>query len=113
VVARWLQETGATTKPSGVRAKSGPKRTGWRNPKTEQIVRPEGLDAAANYLRMHYANVHKCCIHETLRRRWGTNRGLPNGGRGLYFVDGVGVITNEQLLELARKNGYVEKKQCA
>lgn len=63
---------------------------------------------AAKHLRRFYPNVHRADILMYVNKKttWGFVHGVPNGGRGQYFVAGVGVVTNERLLEMARERGF-------
>lgn len=64
-------------------------------------------DMAANVLRHYHANVHKADIRlsDVSKETWGSQRGLPNMGAGQYYVAGIGVVTEERLIELAIKKG--------
>jgi len=76
----------------------------WKPKLVENV--PTNLDLAADHLRRFYSNVHSCSIRMTLGKTWGEYHNLPNKGRGLYYVEGVGVVTNEGMLRLARKHGH-------
>lgn len=64
-------------------------------------------DVAANVLRHYHANVHRADIRlsDVSKDTWGSIRGLPDKGAGQYFVAGIGVVTEERLIELARRKG--------
>jgi hypothetical protein len=103
VIKRWVDATGIRTLPKQKLKLS-----------TDQVKKihavrycaPEEVSAAADYLRMFYSNVHRCDIYLDQWRTWGQEQGLPNKGAGQYYVEGLGVMTNEQLLTLARDHGY-------
>jgi hypothetical protein len=99
-IARWVRETDIQSKPKKAQT--------WvpRGKRTVVKANTQACEAAANYLRNIYRNVHKCSIYLTHSQTWGEARGLPDKGRGLYFVHSVGVISNEQMLKLAREHGY-------
>lgn len=75
---------------------------------------PDAVQGAAQYLRRHYPNVFPCSIliteyggeNKRTPQTWGDQHGLPEGGKGHYYVENVGVITNSALLELARKHEW-------
>lgn len=64
-------------------------------------------DQAANVLRHYHSNVHRADIFlsDVSKETWGSRRGLPRRGAGQYFVAGIGVVTEEAMIELARKKG--------
>ena len=103
IIKRWIAQTGVQPKP-----KTPPitKRGERRERAKAKYSSPKDLEAAANHLRKFYANVHSCAIYLTRELSWGESRGLPNKGKGFYYIDGVGVVTNEDMLTLARKNGH-------
>lgn len=63
---------------------------------------------AANYLRRTHCNIHRCDIlmREFDRTTWGDLHGVPDHGVGYYFVDGKGIISEEQLVYYAEKSGF-------
>lgn len=63
---------------------------------------------AANHLRRLYPNVHRCDIQmrEFDRTTWGDEHKVPNHGQGFYYVAGRGVITNDDLIQLAERHGF-------
>lgn len=65
---------------------------------------------AAQHLRRFYGSVHRADlrIRESGRATWGSERGLPDGGRGLYFVSGLGVMPDHEMVGLARDRGFKE-----
>jgi hypothetical protein len=67
-------------------------------------------DRAASHLRRYYSNVHRCDIkvYENQSITWGFLHEVPNGGRGYYFVDGKGVLKQDEMLALAREHGFDE-----
>jgi hypothetical protein len=100
-ITRWVKE-------SGVQAKRRERVWFPKAEKDERIALesvPE-CDAAADFLRGFYSNVHRCDIQMTLSRTWGQVHDIPDKGRGRYYVEGVGVVTNEGLMQLARKHGH-------
>lgn len=104
-IARWIIESGV--KPLEKKSRYVPRPV----IRERKLAKYGGgaikeVSNAACYLRRFYKCVHRCDIYETAELRWGQNRGLPNWGRGLYYVDGVGVIPNSKLLELAEEHGY-------
>jgi hypothetical protein len=102
-VNKWIAETGIKAKPKKRLFLSRPEQ---RERTKLKCAGSEDCAAAADYLRRIYSNVHRCDIYLTTQRTWGQVLGLPNKGRGQYFVHSVGVITNDQLLTLARKHGF-------
>lgn len=71
------------------------------------------LDAAAHHLRQRYKCVHRCDIklyseNDPARKHitWGSVRGIANDGVGFYYVDSVGIVANETVVELARNMGW-------
>lgn len=66
------------------------------------------LEMAASHLRRKYPNVHRCDIQlrEFERTTWGDAHGVPNHGKGYYFVAGKGVMTEDELVALAEKTGF-------
>lgn len=101
---------------NGVRAIDGEvKRKSLGLSRVEPIVRkPERVESiherAADYLRRFYANVHRCDIKvfEHQRVTWGDLNNVPDHGVGYYYVDGRGVLTNVQVLSIARERGFAE-----
>lgn len=76
------------------------------------VMRAE-LDAttagrAAQYLRRFYPNVHRADLRltEGSKRTWGDEKGLPDGGRGFFYVTGPGVIPEHEMIMLARDHGF-------
>lgn len=67
-------------------------------------------DRAASHLRRYYSNVHRCDIkvYEHQRITWGDLRQIPNSGVGYYFVDGKGIMAQEDMLALSREHGFTE-----
>ena len=102
VVKRWLRET--NTKP----AKPQPRI--FKLPglvmQPKPIVQRSEIEDAAHYLRRFYANVFRCDIKYDERRTWGFVHGVPNGGRGFYHVDRLGILANNDVIELAKKKGW-------
>lgn len=94
------------------RHRSGWSRAGQRNHAMVQGASPAQSTTvsqqAANYLRRHYRNVHRCDIQmrEYERTTWGDEQGVPNHGRDHYYVAGRGVITNAELVKLAERHGF-------
>lgn len=66
----------------------------------------DDADLAANYLRRFYTNVFRCDIPFSRSKTWGFMHGVPNGGRGYYHVDRIGVLANSDVIELAKKKGW-------
>lgn len=97
VIKQWADEAGVKPKPKGQRPRSQPATL----PKHDARC-----DTAADFLRGVYSNVHRCDIQVTLSRTWGQVHNIPDKGRGRYFVEGVGVLTNKELLELAKRHGH-------
>jgi len=64
---------------------------------------PSVASRAAQHLRRTFASVHRCDIkmRDRSAATWGSERGLPNRGRGLYFVSGRGVMTEQEMIALA------------
>lgn len=100
VIHRWIRE-------SGVKPLRGPNRGGIGRVSIER-ARTE-IELAANHLRKTFRNVHRAdlVVSEPPKKiTWGDQRGLDDGGAGHYYVDGVGVLANSEMLELAAKHGW-------
>lgn len=69
-------------------------------------------EAAAQFLRRTHSNVFKANIRysDITQETWGFREGLPNGGRQQYSVSGVGILWLDELIELAKKQGWKEPK---
>jgi hypothetical protein len=69
-------------------------------------------EAAAQFLRRTHSNVFKANIRysDITPETWGFRQGLPNGGRQQYSVSGVGILWLDELIELAKKQGWKEPK---
>lgn len=104
VILRWIQLTGINARPKRQLVLSRPEMRARAQAKYGGDSKT--LDAAAHFLRRFYANVHRADIYLTRTCTWGESRGLPHRGKGLYYIDSVGVVTNEDMLTLARKHGY-------
>ncbi|OXE37495.1 MAG: hypothetical protein CGW95_01205 [Phenylobacterium zucineum] len=65
-------------------------------------------EAAAQFLRRRYANVHRADIRmkEGSAETWGDRRGLPDHGKGQYYVHPVGVVSELDLVMLAVRHGF-------
>lgn len=65
------------------------------------------VDTAAMVLRRYHTNVHRADIrlYESSGDTWGSVRGLPHKGHGQYFVAGIGVVSSDRLIEMAREKG--------
>lgn len=63
---------------------------------------------AAQFLRRKYANVHRADIilKEGSSKTWGDLRGVPNHGKGFYYVHPIGVISELDLVMLAVNHGF-------
>ena len=109
VAQRMVRETGVRPLP-------------YRNPEAvvyrmgRPVINPVGdtynkADRAAHYLRRFYPSVHKADIRirENGFTTWGSERGLPNLGRGYYHVAGVGVVPLPAMMELASAKGWSEQ----
>lgn len=100
-IRRWFAEVGIE-----------PRRHVWKP--TKPVIRAE-LDQnvhslAAHHLRRFYPSVHRADIRlrEHDRDTWGDERGLPDRGKGLYFVSGLGVIPAYEMIAIARDHGFAE-----
>lgn len=78
------------------------------------VIRAE-LDAtvagcAAQHLRRFYQNVHRADLRltEGSRKTWGDEKGLPDGGRGFFYVAGLGTMPDYEMIALARDHGFEE-----
>ena len=103
VILRWIQLTGINARPKRQLVLS---RAEARDRAAIKYSGSKDLEAAAHFLRRHYPNVHRADIYLTTQRTWGQARGLPDKGRGRYYVDSIGVIGVRELLELAKRHGY-------
>lgn len=63
---------------------------------------------AANVLRRHYPSVFRCDLRLTERGRetYGSIRGLPDNGRGHWFIAKVGIVNHATMIAKAREYGY-------
>jgi len=89
-------------------------------PKTERFVSTRAVkraeldqsipSLAAHHLRRFYPSVHRADIRlkENERITWGDERKLPDGGRGLYYVAGLGAIPDYEMIALARDHGFMD-----
>lgn len=76
---------------------------------SHRMERQENVyDYAANHLRRFYRNVHRADIkvYEHSKVTWGDLRDVPSGGKGYYFIDGKGVVTQDEMLSLACNHGF-------
>lgn len=64
------------------------------------------VSQAAHYLRQFHSNVFRCDIMVHEGKTWGYERGIPDRGRGRYFVSGAGVVTNAEVVEMAEQKGF-------
>lgn len=114
-IERLVELTGVSTRPMNPppRPKVQVSRKPIRNFK--QFIHKRTPDiaggvpsAAAHHLRRFYPNVHRCDIgmSETTSETWGDRHGLPNRGKGLYYVAGVGAISELELVNLAMDKGF-------
>lgn len=79
-----------------------------------QEPEPEVLASAVRHLRRHFSNVFRCDIVLTemggedkkTTITWGEDKGLPNKGAGLHYIEKLGIVPNAALLELARQHGW-------
>lgn len=108
--ARYFRRSPETTRRWFVYAGVTPRETRFLS--TKPVIRAE-LDPsmpaqAAQHLRRFYASVHRADIRldDRTRQTWGAARGLPDGGRGQHFVSGLGVMSDLELIALARDHGF-------
>ena len=102
VVGRWRRESGIRYLPYGktfvvaqLPKNSVPK------------VASDSAAQAAHHIRRWFRNVHRADILEREDgTTWGELRGLPNKGKGLYYVDSMGVVPEADVIELARSRGW-------
>ena len=84
----------------------------WITPKTYigNFTAYSDIERAANHLRRFSPNVHRADIrmYEQKRDTWGDEYGVPNSGCGYYFVAGHGVVTNDEMVALARSKGFAQ-----
>jgi len=97
VILRWCQEAGVRPMRSPFfRRKGGA--VAWG-----EVIPPVDADLAAQaaqFLRRRFI-VYSCAILPAQERR-----GLPNKGRDHYYVNGRGVMTAAQMIELAEERGF-------
>jgi hypothetical protein len=94
LVRRWCADEGVAPRPGLARAKSGPPQ-----------IRPAQADAtlagqAAQHLRRTRI-VFRCDIlpaHERAK--------FPNRGRGLWYINGKGAVTEAEMLAMAEAKGF-------
>lgn len=108
VLNRWISESKITP----------PYAPGYvpKSSTTQQIkqmpvppVAPDQHAQAAHYIRRWFSNVHRADILETETGiTWGEMRGLPDKGKGKYFVGGLGIVANDDVVEIARARGWRE-----
>lgn len=75
------------------------------------------LDAAVRHLRRCFPNVFRCDIvitefggdNKKTTVTWGDEKGLPDSGAGLHYVETVGIVANAAIPELARRHGWTTK----
>ena len=98
-VRKWFVVAGVTPRVASFRP-------------TGTIKRTEGdasvAGQAAQYLRQTFASVHRADIRlkDGSTATWGSERGLPDKGRGQYFVSGKGAMPAADMIELARAHGF-------
>lgn len=65
-------------------------------------------DAAASFLRRSHDNVHRADIllYERGSTTWGDVHSVPRRGKGYYFVSPNRVLTREDMLTLAKEEGF-------
>jgi len=109
ILDRWVADTGIKLRrfrnPQSILGRMG------RRP--VQVVRQDQLntiDRAAQFLRRFYGCVHRADlkIYESGRETWGSQRGLPRDGAGLYNLSGK-IVPAEDLLVIAEKHGWEER----
>lgn len=113
-IERLVETTGIKTRPMNPPPKPKPvssrpiKQFKQFIHKRTPDIAPGVPSAAAQFLRRHYLSVHRCDIHmtETTSETWGDRHKLPNRGKGLYYVAGVGVVSELQLVNLALDKGF-------
>lgn len=102
-IRRWVSETNVVLRHHN------PPST-WRTGLVQAplpSVSNEAPAQAAHYIRRWFKNVHRADIIERENgTTWGELRGLPAKGRGLYYVDGVGVVPSAEVIDLARARGW-------
>ena len=72
------------------------------------ILKEGAAVRAASYLRRYYPNVHRADIQILINKplTWGDQQGLPDRGRGYHYVAGRGILTDQEVVELAEKLGF-------
>ena len=95
LLRRWCKECGVQPKPSFHRNKSG---LGFG----VQSSPPSDLASqAAQHLRRFHSNVYNCEILPI-----GERKHLPDKGKGMWSIAGVGAVSAEKLIELAEAKGF-------
>lgn len=72
------------------------------------ILREGAAVRAATHLRRYYPNVHRADIQLYINKpvTWGDEQGLPDRGNGYYYIAGRGILTDQEVVELAEKLGF-------
>ena len=72
------------------------------------VIRDGAAVRAASHLRRYYPNVHRADIQMLINKpvTWGDQQGLPDRGRGYYYVSGRGILTDQEVVELAESLGF-------
>lgn len=120
-INRLIEATGIRSRKTvhELAAERPPEEPKPRRPRRVRFFRPVLADRtatanqtvaaeAANFLRRTHTNVHRCDIQltEFSRETWGDRYGVPDHGIGYYFVAGRGIMTDDELIELAQKGGF-------
>jgi len=113
VIRFWIAQTGVVTKKrKPVVAKSTKRWSPDRQwyPAENKVIDWSVAGQAADYLRRHLANVFKADLkmRDGSNETWGDRQKppVPNNGKGFWQVDGIGVLSAEEIVEHAVKRGF-------
>lgn len=75
-------------------------------------VKPDEVSQAAHYIRRFYPNVFRADLKlfEAYSDTWGERNNVENYGIGKYFVSGLGVISDDEVVKLADRLGFRKDK---